>query len=123
MSKLSHQTGQQKEQLAAQWLQQQGIQLLEQNFRIKGGEIDLIGLDAQKTLIFFEVTYRQSVQYGYASEFVSTQKQARLIKCAQVYLIKHPHYQNQPQRFDVITFEAQQTQPNWIQNAFSTDGF
>ncbi len=123
MTKTSHQTGQQKEQLAAQWLQQQGIQLLEQNFRIKGGEIDLIGLDPQQTLIFFEVKYRQSVRYGHASEFVSVQKQKRLIKSAQVFLLKHPQYQNHPQRFDVITFEAHQTEPTWIQNAFGVDAF
>lgn len=118
MTNTSHHTGQQKEQLAARWLKQQGIQLLAQNFRIKGGEIDLIGLDAQQTVIFFEVKYRRSIQYGHPSEFVSTQKQNRLIKSAQVFLLKHPHYQNHPQRFDVITFEAQQIDPTWIQNAF-----
>lgn len=123
MAKISQTAGQQKEQLAAQWLQQQGISLLAQNFRIKGGELDLIGLDAQQTLIFFEVKYRQSAQYGHASEFISAQKQRRLIRSAQVFLLKHPQYQNLPQRFDVITFEGQQTQPNWIQNAFGVDGF
>lgn len=118
MTNTSHQTGQQKEHMAARWLQQQGIQLLAQNFRIKGGEIDLIGLDRQQTLIFFEVKYRRSNQYGHPSEFISTKKQNRLIKSAQVFLLKHPQYQNYPQRFDVITFEAQQTDPSWIQNAF-----
>lgn len=123
MAKLSQVTGREKEQLAAQWLQQNGIQLLAQNYQIKGGEIDLIGLDVDQTLIFFEVKYRQTSQFGHASEFVSKQKQARLIKSAQVYLLKHPQFQNHPQRFDVITFEAQQSQPHWIQNAFWTDGF
>ncbi|MDG4812261.1 YraN family protein [Hydrogenovibrio sp. 3SP14C1] len=118
MGWFSQKIGQQKEQQAAVWLKTQAIKVVAQNFRCKGGEIDLIGLDANRTLIFFEVKYRQNSAYGTASEFVTPQKQQRLIQCAQTYLQKHPDYQAYNMRFDVLCFENSQPQPEWLQDAF-----
>nr|Q31EY6.1 RecName: Full=UPF0102 protein Tcr_1695 [Hydrogenovibrio crunogenus XCL-2] len=118
MGWLSQKIGQQKEQQAAVWLKTQAITIVAQNFRCKGGEIDLIGLDTDDTLIFFEVKYRQSSTFGTASESVTPQKQQRLIQCAQNFLQKHPNYQACNMRFDVLFFEDNQTQPEWLQDAF-----
>ena len=108
----------QKEQQAKHWLTQQGINIIAENFRCKGGEIDLIGLNTQSQLIFFEVKYRKQTNYGNPAETVNHQKQQRIIKCAQNYLLKHPQYQDSAMQFDVITFTAKQQTPEWIQNAF-----
>lgn len=118
MGWFSQKVGQQKEQQAAAWLQKNAINVIAQNFRCKGGEIDLIGLDADHTLIFFEVKYRRNSSFGSASEFVTPQKQQRLVHCAQTYLQKHPKYQAYSMRFDVLSFEASQTQPEWLKDAF-----
>lgn len=118
MGWFSQQMGQQKEHQAEVWLKTQAIHIIAQNFRCKGGEIDLIGLDPSHTLIFFEVKYRRNTSYGSASEFVTPQKQQRLIQCAQTYLQKHPNYQAYNMRFDVLSFEDNQTQPEWLQDAF-----
>lgn len=109
--------GQQKEQQAKLWLQRKHIQIIADNFRCKGGEIDLIGLSNDE-LIFFEVKYRKQNNYGHPAEFVTASKQQKLIHAAQTYLLKHPQYQNHAMRFDVITFEGEDTEPNWIENAF-----
>lgn len=123
MSKLRNlfSIGQQKEQQAKRWLQKQHIEIIAENFRCKGGEIDLIGIEqtsTQKLLIFFEVKYRKSTEYGHPAETVTAKKQRHIIHCTQNYLLKHPQYQNHGIRFDVITFTAEQTEPEWIQDAF-----
>ena len=110
--------GHQKEQQAKYWLAQQGIKIIAENFRCKGGEIDLIGLDTQNQLIFFEVKYRKQTNYGNPAETVTHQKQQRIILCAQNFLLKNPQYQDLAMQFDVITFTAKQQTPEWIQNAF-----
>ena len=96
----------------------QGIRIITENFRCKGGEIDLIGLDRQSQLIFFEVKYRKQTAYGHPSETVTNQKQHHIIHCAQTYLLKHPQYQDYAMQFDVLTYTANQEEPEWIQNAF-----
>lgn len=111
--------GQQKEQQAKTWLTTQKIDIIRQNFRCKGGEIDLIGLQ-DNWLIFFEVKYRKSTNYGHPAEMVNSQKQQRIIQCAQQFLLKNSQYQNCAMRFDVITFTANQSEPEWIQDAFQT---
>ena len=116
-------TGQQKEQQACDWLQTQGFNILEQNYRCKGGEIDIIALSPplstnQSTLVFFEIKYRKNSHYGHPVEFVTPQKQHRITQCAQLFLLKNSALNHLPMRFDVITFEGKQTVPEWIENAF-----
>ena len=115
--------GQQKEQQAKSWLEQQHIEIIAQNYHCRGGEIDLIGLsktskNVPARLIFFEVKYRKNSQYGHPSEFVTPQKQQRLLLCAQHFLLKNPNFSDYPMQFDVITFEGAQRIPEWIEDAF-----
>lgn len=122
--------GQQKELQARVWLEQNNIEIIAQNFHCRGGEIDLIGLskqikpisanslEKQPRLIFFEVKYRKNSLYGHPAEFVTPQKQQRILLCAQFFLLKHPELATLPMQFDVITFEGQQTTPGWIEDAF-----
>lgn len=110
--------GQQKEQDAKRWLKQQQIKVINENFRCKGGEIDLISLSNSDTLLFIEVKYRKSAQHGYAAELVDHGKQQRIIHCAQHFLLKYPQYQHHAMRFDIITLEGKQQTPTWLQDAF-----
>jgi len=118
LSDLFSSVGHQKEQQAKSWLTEQGVNIIAENFRCKGGEIDLIGLDSTGLLTFFEVKYRKQTAFGHPAETVTSQKQQRIILCAQNYLLKHPNYQEFSMRFDVITFTANDQTPEWIQNAF-----
>ena len=115
-------TGQQKEQQACDWLQTQDFHILEKNYFCKGGEIDIIALSSntlsQATLVFFEVKYRKNNHFGHPTEFVTLKKQHRIIQCAQLFLLKNPKLAHLPMRFDVMTFEGDQTTPQWIENAF-----
>ncbi|MGE5649426.1 YraN family protein [Noviherbaspirillum sp. UKPF54] len=104
--------GQAAEDAALAYLQQQGLKLLQRNFRCKGGEIDLI-LQQQDTLVFVEVRKRADARFGGAAASITASKQARLILAAQVFLQR---YRVPPScRFDVVAFEG--THLSWIKNA------
>ena len=109
--------GHQKEQQAKQWLKKQGFKIIAENYHCKGGEIDLIGLRGE-SLTFFEVKFRQSYNYGHPAEMVTSQKQKHIVHCAKTFLLKNPKHQDRAMQFDVLTFSANQTEPDWIQNAF-----
>ncbi|HSA84335.1 MAG TPA: YraN family protein, partial [Patescibacteria group bacterium] len=79
------------------YLKKQGYKILERNFRIRGGEIDIIGIDpstgsgANATLAFVEVKTRRSDTFGTPFEAITPWKLRSLIKSAQFYTVKHPH--------------------------------
>lgn len=118
MGWFSRNQGQQAEQEAKHWLIRHQHRILFENFHCKGGEIDLIALDADDTLVFIEVKARKNRDFGHAAEFVDARKQARLTRCAQVFLLKHHSYQHHAMRFDVLTYHDATSEPEWIQNAF-----
>ena len=62
-------TGSEKERIAHQFLCKKGVRIVACNFRIRQGEIDLIGYDG-RTLVFFEVKYRKNAICGSSSEAV-----------------------------------------------------
>ena len=87
--------GGQFEQLACQFLQDQGLILIAQNWQQPNvGELDLIMLEkgqAWSTLIFIEVRQRVRSGFGDAALSVTTAKQRKIIKAAQYFLQQHPH--------------------------------
>lgn len=112
----SQQRGQLAEDWACEYLQAQGFQLLSRNYRLRGGEIDLIGREGAY-LIFVEVRYRTSERFGGAVHSIDLRKQQRIIRTAQHYLMRHSV--DLPCRFDVIAIDQTQ-QITWIKNAFET---
>ena len=73
------------EDRARRYLQGRGLHLLEQNFRSRFGEIDLIMQDGP-TLCFIEVKYRHSTGYGGAATSIPRSKRRKLTKTALFYL-------------------------------------
>jgi putative endonuclease len=115
----TRQHGQHWEKAAESFLQQEGLRLLARNFSSRFGEIDLIMEDGE-TLVFVEVRYRKSTLRGSGAETVTLQKQGRLSRTAGWYLVKNPTRSEQYCRFDVVSIDSQQVDPNvyWIKSAF-----
>lgn len=108
-------SGQIGEDAALAYLLQQGLTLVERNFRCKGGEIDLV-MQAQDTLVFVEVRKRADKNHGGAAASVTLAKQKRLIIAAQIFLQR---YKMPPAcRFDVIAIDGEQM--NWLKNAIES---
>ena len=101
----THQQGAQAEDAAASFLQQQGYQLVAQNFNTRFGEIDLIVQHAQQ-LVFVEVRQRKVNSLVSALESITLAKQRKIIKAAQGFLQQHQQYHNHDCRFDVIALTS-----------------
>lgn len=89
------------EEMAAEYLEKQGFQMLQQNFNSRFGEIDLIAREG-KYLVFIEVKYRATDSGGHPLEAVDRKKQRRIIKTAQFYCLRYGYGENTPCRFDVV---------------------
>ena len=95
--------GRAAEDLAARFLDGQGLHVVARNFRTKRGEIDLVARDGA-TLVFVEVRFRRSASHGGAAESITAAKQARMVAAAQVYLLRQRG--DPPCRFDAILLDA-----------------
>ncbi len=115
----AQQRGQWAELYAQNYLRQQGLSDVQQNYQGRFGEIDLIMLH-NDILVFIEVRYRRSQQYGGGIESVNATKQQRIIKTAWRFLQKNPTYQQYDCRFDVITLSGKMDKPelDWLADAF-----
>ena len=106
------------EQLAADFLQGRGLTLIERNFRVRGGEIDLVCRDG-RTTVFVEVRLRSHGDFGGAAASITAAKQARLILAARHWLQRHGET---PCRFDCILLDGLDPQNiEWLRDAFSAD--
>ncbi len=109
--------GAQAEQMAAKFLQRHGLKLLQQNYRCRYGEIDLI-LQHADTLVFAEVRLRQHSGFGGAAASIDAAKQGKLIRTAQHYLGTLAHIP--PCRFDAVLLDSLDgVRLEWIKDAFS----
>lgn len=95
------QTGAEGELLAAEYLKGQGYTILKHNFRCRMGEIDLIAKEGEY-LCFVEVKYRAGTSYGLPSEAVTPQKQKKIRRTAEYYLLTQGCSMDTPCRFDVV---------------------
>lgn len=91
------------EQLIGRWLELQNYELLEQNWRCRWGEIDLITQDQVTGMIaFVEVKTRNCRNWDLDGLLaIDATKQQKLIQTASLFLTKYPHLAELPCRFDV----------------------
>lgn len=110
------------EEKAAQYLLDQGLQLIARNIHCRTGEIDLVATDGT-LLIFIEVRWRESRDYGGAAASIDVAKQRRLIRTAHFFLPKLSarHFAGRipPCRFDVISIDGDRLR--WIKHAFDAE--
>ncbi len=108
------QKGAQYENLALQFLLDQGLKLIMRNYRCKCGELDLIMTD-KGAIVIVEVRYRKNNRYGSALESVTKTKQARVVAATKHYIMTQKV--DQPIRFDVVAITGNSL-PDWVKNAF-----
>lgn len=86
--------------MACQYLEKQGYKILARNYRIKGGEIDIVAKDGD-TLVFAEVKTRWSLEYGSPKESMMSWKIRALLKTARFYVQKIG-WDNREYRLDFV---------------------
>lgn len=107
--------GSEYEKKAVEYMLQNGMQVLETNYRCKQGEIDIIGKE-DDYLLFVEVKFRKNVRSGYPAEAVTPAKQNRIIQTARYYLYSHNLSEYTKMRFDVAAILGEELK--YIRNAF-----
>ena len=82
-----------------------GRVILARNYRIPGGEIDLVSRDGD-VLAFTEVRQRRSARYGDAAESVTPRKLALMHRAALTYLVRELGRDDLPCRLEVLTIDG-----------------
>jgi len=85
------------EDAAVRYLEKIGYTILERNYRLRIGEVDVIARD-EEYLVFIEVKTRHSQRFGSPFEAVDVRKQQQIVKVAAAYMQER----DIPVRFDVV---------------------
>ncbi|MBL8485862.1 MAG: YraN family protein [Rhodocyclaceae bacterium] len=106
------------EDAAARYLEGRGLRVAARNFRVRGGEIDLICRDGD-AIVFVEVRSRSQAGYGGAAASITARKQARVVLAARHWLAAHPAEARRPCRFDCVCLDGGRLE--WLRDAFAAD--
>ncbi|GAA4747023.1 YraN family protein [Modestobacter marinus] len=107
------------ERVAVRALTDAGLQVLDRNWRCRGGELDVVARDG-RALVFCEVKTRTGTGFGHPAEAVTADKRHRLRVLARAWLAAHD--QHAPDlRFDVVAVHVPSSGParvTHLRNAF-----
>ena len=108
------------ERMAAEYLQERGLEIVARNLRCKAGELDLVCRDG-RVLAVVEVRQRQRTDYGGALASVSESKQRKIIRAARFLLERRATLSAMTLRFDVVAVQGTPDGAHdicWIKDAF-----
>ncbi|PPD45790.1 MAG: hypothetical protein CTY15_02720 [Methylocystis sp.] len=102
------------ETVAMLWLRARLYEILDRNYRINGGEIDIVARRG-RTIAFVEVKARGSLEEAYIA--ITPQKQRRICRAVNRWVANHPFAMGYTLRADAI-FIAPGRLPRHLENAF-----
>ena len=106
------------EDLAANFLEEKGFNIIERNYRFGHGEIDIVA-EKEEMLIFIEVKTKKFGDFGDPINWVSRGKQKQIGRIARGYLYEK-NITDRDCRFDVVlvTWENGLWKIDHLENAF-----
>jgi putative endonuclease len=90
------------------YLKRKGLKLLTRNFTCKTGEIDLVMVDTDTSIVFVEVKTRADETFSPVESSITAPKKNRLKRAARFFLATN-NIENRPFRFDIVTIVLSQT--------------
>jgi putative endonuclease len=106
------------EDQAVAYLIEQGMKVMQRNFRTREGEIDLIASDGD-SLVFVEVKTRTNDSFGFPEEAVTEDKMEHIYSAVEEYLTKNLDVENW--RIDIIAIQGKpgtdDIQIEWFKDA------
>ncbi len=96
--------GNSQERRAARFLKSKGLKILDRQYKIKFGEIDIIAKDGDE-IVFVEVKARRTAEFGHPEEAVTLSKLNKIAKVAEFYL-QETAQENAEWRIDVIAISS-----------------
>jgi putative endonuclease len=112
--------GQWGEKRSEKFLKRKGLKTLTRNFSCKTGEIDLIMVDSDGTLVFVEVKTRANEDFSPSESAITEVKKNRMLRATRYFLATN-NIEDRPCRFDVVTIVLGEKGPAQIrhyENAF-----
>lgn len=107
------------EERACNHLISKGYSIIARNWRISGGEIDIIA-EKGETIVFVEVKTLPNATMDMLKAVLGPQKQKRIIKTSKCFLLNHRQYSNSYVRYDVIVIDMPGFEKVYhIENAFA----
>jgi putative endonuclease len=115
------QKGARGEDAAVAYLESRGWKVLERNFRVRAGEIDIIARQGD-TVAFVEVKSWTSVPREDLARSVGPRKRSRIARAARLFLSRRPDLADAHQRFDVVFLAGERGGIEHIAGAFNEEG-
>jgi putative endonuclease len=112
--------GRWSERRCEQFLKNKGLQTLTHNYSCKLGELDLVMVDPDGTIVFIEVRSRTDEDFSSPEATITAGKRQRLTRAVHHFLAAH-RIEDRPLRFDIITLVLGRHGPPQIrhyENAF-----
>jgi putative endonuclease len=100
-----NETGNKAEEMAANFLVQNGYEIMDRNYTHGKGEIDIIA-QKENWLVFVEVRARSEVLHGFPEQTISKAKANLIIKTAEEYIYEIDW--KGKVRFDIIAITVKQ---------------
>jgi putative endonuclease len=108
------------ETLGRRYLQKKGFNIVDHNFRLRSGEIDLIARK-NRAFRFIEVKFRRTNDYGLPQESVVKKKQKRIRRTALSWLRRRRLPMDSEIHFDVLAISKNnfgEIKYDYIEDAF-----
>lgn len=114
--------GKKGEEVIASWLVNNGYTIIERNWRVLTGEIDIIAIE-KEVLVFIEVKTLLNTALESLDIIVGKRKQIKISQTAKYFLKSHRQYHKLAMRFDVVVlrsspFNLEHPKVLHIKNAF-----
>lgn len=108
------------EAAVAAYLRRQGLSVIENGYRCRLGELDIVCIEGE-TLVIVEVRARGNGRHGGALHSVDERKRTKIIRATRHYLMCHPDRFDAAVRFDIVAIDetaAKRPKLTWVKNAF-----
>jgi putative endonuclease len=103
------------ERRCERFLRKKGLKTLTRNFACNAGQIDLIMVDSDRSIVFIEVKTRLAEDFTPTESVVTTTKADKMAHTAR-YFISLNKVENRPYRFDVVTVTLDRRGPAEIRH-------
>ena len=96
------------EKRCERFLKSKGLKTLTRNFSCKTGEIDLVMVDTDRTIVFIEVRTKADSDFATPEDSITKPKKTRLLRTAR-YFLATGNIEDRPYRFDIVAIVLDKT--------------
>jgi len=100
MKQFNRLKGNQGEEMAENYLRKRGYEIIVMNHQTRFGEVDIVALK-NGTLVFVEVKFKQTEQFGTPEEMIGKNKLNQVRRTAEMYLLTNPDIAKKFDRYQI----------------------